>query len=217
MKYNIISSSSAGNSIVVEDIILLDAGVSFSKLKPYLKKIKLIFISHSHKDHLNRTTIKHIAFEYPTIKYICGSIEAIGIIKECGVKPKNIYFLKPYKKYNLGLLKVKLEELIHDKHNCALKWEYKGKKGIYMVDTASTNNIVAKDYDLYLIEANYKEKELKKHRKECEDPNKLYYFDRVVKSHLSYENANTFLIENMGKNSVYEYIHKSNYNFKGDE
>lgn len=46
MRYDIIGSSSKGNAIVVEDILLLDCGVSYSKLKPYLKEIKLIFISH---------------------------------------------------------------------------------------------------------------------------------------------------------------------------
>lgn len=46
MRYDIIGSSSKGNAIVVEDMLLLDCGVSYSKLKPYLKKIKLIFISH---------------------------------------------------------------------------------------------------------------------------------------------------------------------------
>ena len=46
MRYDIIGSSSKGNAIVVEDMLLLDCGVSYSKLKPYLKKVKLIFISH---------------------------------------------------------------------------------------------------------------------------------------------------------------------------
>lgn len=46
MRYDIIGSSSKGNAIVVEDILLLDCGLSYSKVKPYLKKIKLIFISH---------------------------------------------------------------------------------------------------------------------------------------------------------------------------
>ncbi len=46
MRYNVIGSSSKGNAIVVEDILLLDCGLPYSKIKPYLNKIKLIFISH---------------------------------------------------------------------------------------------------------------------------------------------------------------------------
>ena len=46
MRYNIVGSSSKGNAIVVEDILLLDCGISYKKLKNFLKKIKIIFISH---------------------------------------------------------------------------------------------------------------------------------------------------------------------------
>ena len=48
MTYEIISSSSKGNCIIVENILMLDVGVSYKKIKDKLKKIKLIFISHSH-------------------------------------------------------------------------------------------------------------------------------------------------------------------------
>lgn len=46
MRYNIIESGSDGNTIIVEDILMLDAGLSYSKVKQYLKKVKLVFISH---------------------------------------------------------------------------------------------------------------------------------------------------------------------------
>lgn len=46
MRYEILGSSSKGNCIIVEDKIMLDAGISFSKMKPYLRNTKLIFISH---------------------------------------------------------------------------------------------------------------------------------------------------------------------------
>lgn len=46
MRYNVIGSSSKGNAIVIEDVLLLDCGLPITKIKPYLNKIKLIFISH---------------------------------------------------------------------------------------------------------------------------------------------------------------------------
>ena len=48
MHYEIVASSSKANCIIVEDILALDMGVSYTKVKQYLSKIKLIFISHSH-------------------------------------------------------------------------------------------------------------------------------------------------------------------------
>ena len=215
MRYDIIGSSSKGNSIVVEDILLLDCGVSYAKLKKYLSKIKLIFISHEHADHLNAKTIKQIAYNYPTIKFMCGSTN-VALQISFFVPPKNIYLIKGNKTYDLGALKVKLDLLCHDVDNYALHWEYKGKKGLYIVDTGNIDNVNAKNYDLYLIEANYKEETLKRHLQECSQE-ELVYLNRVPYTHLSWEQANTFLIENMGENSEFQYIHESSYNFEGEE
>ena len=214
MRYNIIGSSSDGNCIIVEDILMLDCGFSYYKIKSYLSKIKLIFISHSHYDHLLPTTIKKIAYNYPTIKFITGSEVVVEKLVECGVNKKNIYVLKSGKKYDLGLLKVKLEELYHDTPNYALKWQINDKKGIYVVDTSKIDHIQAKKYDLYLIENNYQKDLLQEHIDNCENPDMLFYLNRVPYTHLSSEQANSFLIENMGNNSTYEYIHQSNYNYK---
>lgn len=212
VEYNIIGSSSKGNAIILENILLLDVGVSYSKIKKYLKNIKLIFISHNHKDHLKPSTIQQIAYNYPSIKYVTGSEYVVKSLVELGVNKKNIYLLNEYKWYDLGAIKVSLEPLEHDTSNYALKCEYKGKKMIYIVDTASVEHISARGYDLYLIENNYREDILQKHILECDDKNKLYYLDRVPRTHLSNEQANSFLIENMLDNGRYEYIHKSSYN-----
>ena len=48
MHYDIINSNSKGNAIILEDKIMLDCGVTYTKIKKYLKKIKIIFISHVH-------------------------------------------------------------------------------------------------------------------------------------------------------------------------
>ena len=218
MNYNIIGSSSKGNCIIVEDVLMLDCGVTYTKIKQYLSKVKLIFISHVHKDHLLPTTIKKIAYNYPTIKFLTGSEEVVEMLYIQGIHPNNIYILKSGKKYDLGLLKVKLEELHHDVSNYALKWELNGKKGLYVVDTSKIDHIKAKNYDLYLIESNYNEELLNNHIQECVDnednENKLYYLNRVERVHLSDTQCNDFLIQNMGQNSIYEKIHKSSYNYK---
>ena len=216
MNYNIIGSSSKGNCIIVENVLMLDCGVTYVKIKSYLKDVKLIFISHIHKDHMMPSTIKKIAYNKPTIKFICGSNEVVKKLVEYGIKKKNIFLLKEGIRYDLGILKVRLIYMYHDVSNFGLKWEIKGKKGIYIVDTEKIDHIVAQDYDLYLIEANYKQEILEKHLKECSIDEKVY-LERVPKTHLSWNQANTFLIENMGDNSVFQYIHESPYNFEGDE
>lgn len=48
MHYEILKTGSQGNCIVIENILVLDIGVSYARIMNYLKNIKLIFISHSH-------------------------------------------------------------------------------------------------------------------------------------------------------------------------
>lgn len=45
---NIISSSSKGNCYIYNKDLMVDVGVSYSKIKEYLKEIKLILLSHQH-------------------------------------------------------------------------------------------------------------------------------------------------------------------------
>ena len=92
----------------------------------------------------------------------------------------------------------------------------------YATDTCKLpDDECLKGLDTYLVEANYKQETLERHIKECQEKNdeenKLFYLNRVKSTHLSYEVANDFLIRNMGSNSQFEYIHKSNLNFEGDE
>ena len=46
MNYNIIGSSSKGNCIIVEDLLMLDVGVSYSKIKKYLKSGNYLDVLH---------------------------------------------------------------------------------------------------------------------------------------------------------------------------
>lgn len=168
-------------------------------------------------DHFKSSTVNKIAYNYPTIKFVIGSEDIVKRLVECGIRTNKIIILPEGKWFDMGTIKVKLEPLIHDVDNHCLKCEINKKKMIYIVDTANVDNIQAKGYDLFLIENNYREDILKKHIEECEDENKLYYLNRVSRTHLSDEQCNSFLIENMKDNGVYEYIHQSSYNFESRE
>lgn len=217
MNYNIINSGSDGNCIIINDFFMLDCGLSYKKINQYLNKVKLIFISHVHLDHLKKTTIKKIAYNYPNIKFICGSKDIVEILINCNIDKKNIFALESNQWYCLGMLEVRLETLNHDVPNHLCKFKINNQKGIYIIDTDNVDNIEAKDYDLYLIESNYKKELLEKHKKEIDEQNKFDYMNRVEHVHLSYEQAIDFLIKNMSNKSVYELIHKSKYNFEEEK
>ena len=128
---------------------------------------------------------------------------------DCNVNKKNIYVLKNGIKYDLGLVKVRLINLYHDVENYGLKWEIGGKKGIYIVDTERIDHIVAEDYDLYLIEANYlTDEELREKIQEQEEKGEYSYYNRVLETHLSQLQALNWLDQNKGTNSEYCFIHQ---------
>ena len=59
MHYEIISTGSKGNSVIINDI-MVDCGVAFKRLKEYLYDIKYLLLTHIHSDHIKPTTLKRI-------------------------------------------------------------------------------------------------------------------------------------------------------------
>ena len=89
MRYNIISTGSKGNAVVINESIMIDAGVPFRKLSEVYRGIKLVLLTHIHGDHFNKTTIKKLAYERPTLRWACGEWLVPHLI-ETGVQKKNI-------------------------------------------------------------------------------------------------------------------------------
>lgn len=214
---NIISSSSKGNCYIYNKDLMLDIGVSFAKIKPYIRNLKLLLLTHRHQDHINRKTLQKLIYEMPTLKIVCGEW-MVQLLIDLGVSKKNIYVLKLNRKYDLGKYIIEPVEAIHDVPNCGYKIIIKATnyKIFHITDTSEVSHIEAKNFDIYCIESNYKDEILEEHLQTCDDADRVY-LDRVPFTHLSYSKANDFLINNMGSNSQFEYIHQSAYNFKGDE
>lgn len=217
---NIISSSSKeGNCYIYNQDLMIDIGVAFAKIKPYINNIKLLCLTHIHSDHLNKKTIKKLLYEKPIIKIVCGEW-MVQLLIDLGVSKKNIYVLKINKKYDLGKYIIEPVEAIHDVPNCGYKIIIKATnyKIFHITDTSSLDGIEAKGFDMFSIESNYNEELLEQHIQECiennDDENKLFYLQRVAKTHLSDRSCNDFLLESMGDNSIYEKIHQSSYNYK---
>ena len=208
MSGEIIASSSSGNAILLENGIMLDMGITFKKAKPYLDKTKVIFISHVHHDHCLPSTIKKIVFEYPNMKFITNQVNASHLV-ELGINKKNIFALELDKWYDIGICKIRLEYLIHDKPNSALKINQNGYKLIYIVDTSSAEHIEAKDYNFAYIEANYlTEEELDKKIEQDKLENKYSHYERVKNTHLSQLQALNWIQKNNIKDYCFIHQHR---------
>lgn len=202
MNFNILNSGSDGNGLIIEDIILIDCGISFKKLEDYYKKIKIVLLTHKHQDHFNKTTIKKLAYERPTLRFACCEWLVDELVK-CGVEKKKIDVLKIGKNYNYNAFIVEPIKLYHDVPQCGYKLKIGTNRLIYATDTSKIDHIEAKNYDYYFIEGNY-ENEEELHNRAVDE----YYENRVKGTHLSKVKATEWLMKNMGGSSKYIFMHE---------
>lgn len=48
MTYEVIATGSSGNAVLINNGILIDCGVSWKKIQPYTKRLKLVLLTHKH-------------------------------------------------------------------------------------------------------------------------------------------------------------------------
>lgn len=207
MKYKIISSCSTGNAVILKDYILIDCGVTFKKLEKYYKDLKIVLLTHIHSDHFNKATIRKLAEERPNLRFACGEW-LIKPLLACGVNRKNIDVLNFGIKYDYKLFKLMMLKLYHDVPQCGYRVLFDDYKVIYATDTKTLEGISAKNYDLYLIEGNYDEDEMQERIKQKQLECKFIYEYRAKSNHLSKQEATEFLLNNMGDNSEYVFMHE---------
>lgn len=202
--YNIISSGSEGNCEILKQSVMIDIGVSFAKIKPHLKDIQIVFLSHVHGDHFNKRTLQMLQYERPTVRVACGE----WMLKHLE-DVNNVDVLELNKWYNYGAFKVSIGKLYHDVPNCFFRFDFNSYKVFRATDTGTLKGITAKDYDLYAVEHNYDEE---KAEKAIEIANKTGAFCHAkgsVETHLSYRQAWEFINANKKKTSQTIQLHKS--------
>ena len=191
---NVIASGSKGNAVLVNGELLFDCGVSYKKIEPYVRNITMVFLTHIHKDHFNKATIKRLAKERPTLRFVCG-VWMLEPLLEAGVPTWRIDLANERMTLNFGLLKAESVPLLHDVPNCGWKIFKQDEKAVYITDTANLDGIEAKDFDLYMVEANYREEELQRRMEEKLAAGKFSYEARAAESHLSKEQTDAWLLE----------------------
>lgn len=222
MNYNILATGSAGNCVLVENCIALDMGISFKTIKPFMRDLQLVLLSHIHTDHFKPSTIKRLAKERPLLRFGCMEWLVAPLV-DCGVEKKNIDvyeygILHEYRAYGsigvsypLGYIKhhfVETFPLFHDVPNCGYKLHTNGcEKLLYATDT---NKILteAKDYDLYLVEADYEDEEIQQRiETKIIDGKEPFGEYRAMRNHLSQKAAYDYIVSQMGANSRYVLMH----------
>ena len=209
MTYEIIATGSTGNAVLINNKILIDCGVPFKKIEPYLYQIQLILMTHEHGDHFRASTVAEIARQRPSVRWGCCQWMVQRLL-DAGVPSHQIDLYKTGKwsVYGLGDLKVMPEEIPHNVPNCAYRIVYFGEKLFYATDTGSLDGIKAPDYDLYLIEANHTKLEITQRIMEKLKAGQYAYEYKAAENHLSREQATDWLLENVGPESEFQFLHQ---------
>lgn len=210
MNCNVIATGSSGNAVILADTILLDCGVPFKALEPHLRAFRLVLLTHIHGDHFNPATVRRLAQERPLLRFGCCPWMVGPLIQQSGVRRENIDVYDPecgayfYDK-SVGVIPFLLP---HDVDNCGYKIRINGEYALYATDTASLDGVEAPGYDLYMIEANFREKELEERIRRKTEAGEFVYEYREAASHLSMEKADAWLMANAtpGKSQVV-YLH----------
>lgn len=195
-----------GNAVIVNQCILIDCGVAFRSLKEYVKDLKIVLLTHIHTDHFNPRTLRMLWEERPSLRFACGAWLVKPVI-DAGIPKQNIDVLDIGLIYNYGICNIIMFLLKHNVPNCGYKIHFPIGKVIYATDTNNLNGIVAKDYDLYLIEANYEDEEIKEKIRQKKENGEYAYELQVIKNHLSKEKCDDFIYKNIGQKGEYVYMH----------
>lgn len=219
MTYEIIATGSSGNAVLINDAILIDCGVSWKKLDPYAKQIRLVLLTHEHGDHFKPSTVRALHRERPAVRFGCCEWMVKPLV-DAGVDKRVICVMNPYGEppdvagwlYN-GIGVVRPQFIPHNVPNCA--WHIciseDGKTGtdiFYATDTSSLDAVEAKNYGYYFIENNHERAEIEARIASKQASGEYAYEIEAMRNHLSREQAEDWLAQNMGANSKYVFLHQ---------
>lgn len=204
--YNIIATGSTGNSILIFNSILVDIGIPFCKLKPFIKDIQLVSWSHLHSDHLNKATLKKLLFERPSVRVAICEHEYERAV-ECGAR--NIDVLHHGRWYDYGKFQISTFKTFHDVPSNGWRIKNSKHKVFIATDTAFLDGITAPNYSHYLCEANYNADTVFDVIHNLEQQGRYAHQKGAINSHLSEQQAMEFFHRNKGENSELIRLHIS--------
>lgn len=204
--YNVISTGSAGNAVIVNDSVLIDCGVPFKAVRPFMHHLKLVLLTHIHSDHFRASTIRALSQERPTLRFGCCRW-LVSDLLAAGVPARNIDVLEPDTMYDYGICNAIPVELVHNVPNCGYKIHFPSGRVFYATDTNNLNGISAKGYDLYMVEANYEEGEILQKIADKKAAGEYAYEVQAMQNHLSKAKCDDFIYRNIGPGGEYVYLH----------
>lgn len=169
-------------------------------------------------DHFKPSTIKRLHELHPAIRWITSEDVAKELLKI--VDPRVVDIVYPLANpFGTGLTYFGIAKdgrsatisafpVRHNVPNIGFKIKMGDERVFYVTDCGDLEGIEAKDFDLYLIEANYETADLINRAAAKINSGTYSYEMDVIRNHLSKEQATDFLVKNVGAGSEYQFLHQ---------
>lgn len=212
MEYEVIQSGSSGNAVLINGTILIDCGVSYKKLSPCIRGLKLVLLSHIHSDHFNPRTVAALHRERPALRWGCCEWMVTPLIK-AGVNPRQIDMLPLGRRVAYhSFCNIEAFEVPHNVRNCGYKLFFpcgdSTESLFYCTDCSTLAGVEAQGFDLYMIEENRTEAEYEAAIAKKQAEGKYAYEVAARQNHMSREQAEAWLVLNMSPHSRYVPLHQ---------
>lgn len=109
--------------------------------------------------------------------------------------------------YYSGLGHFEAVKVPHNVPNCGWKINDGKDRMFYCTDVSSLDGIEAKNFDLYMVEANHDRAEIEERIAAKHAAGEFSYEEAAARNHLSREQAEDWLARNAGPNSKYVFLH----------
>lgn len=215
MTCDVIATGSKGNAVVLNGKYLFDCGVPLGKIKPFLKNLRVVFLTHCHSDHFLRGTIGRIHHHRPSVLFACGRNLLVPLCGQCGVSPDNVILCEPGKpmciSWGAESIEFQCFDLIHNVEN--IGWAVKTEQGAHSGTAmyATDTQYIPMDFpglDLYMVECNHTVDDLERRRQAKIEAGEFIYEDTVRLSHMSEETVKDYLSRNAGPYSQVVFLHQ---------
>ena len=193
MQFNIIGTGSSGNCFLINDDLMIDAGMPYSKIKDYVKNVKYVLLTHIHGDHYNPATIRKLIVDIDPI-FICGDFLEDELLKIAD--NDKIIAVEENKVYELNNYKISPVSLYHDVKNFGYRIMHNGYKHFHATDTSTLEGIEAKNYDSASIECNHDRNKALELIEEAKINGEFSHLQGAINSHLSVDKTIQFCKEN---------------------
>lgn len=205
----IIASGSDGNAVIYHKQILVDIGVAFYLVEPFLADIRYILLTHQHKDHINISTLTRALKLYPDIEVIgCewfeDEVDGLNVIQS------NTW-------YQLDGYQISAFDVFHDKPNVGYRIfkqlpDFEWHKTLHFTDGYSLDGVEAVGYDLYAVEHNHCEVVIDKAIETKQTAGEYAYEINARENHMSEQRIAVWLSKNNINDGIVIPLHISEKN-----